>query len=114
VVDSEGITFGQVVSSPLLRAQQTAAAVAARLGLEVTVDALLTSGCSPDDVVALLSRLKANQSPLLVGHQPDLSTTVAVLTERHISFAQGDLAILERSSDGYELLRHIPANEQLR
>jgi phosphohistidine phosphatase len=111
---ADGLSFDVLVSSPLVRAEQTAAIIAERLGLETSTDSLLASGCSPDDVVELLSRFNGSQSPLLVGHQPDLSTTVAVLTGRHVNFGEGDIAVLERRAGRYELIRHIPAERQRR
>jgi phosphohistidine phosphatase len=71
----EGIHPDAVVSSPLLRARETAQAL--DLG-EPEVDERLAPGATPFDVRdAALGR---GALVLVVGHQPDCSRAVAVLT----------------------------------
>jgi len=72
----EGFAPDAVVSSPLLRARQTAAA----LGFgEPDVDERLAPGATPFDVRdAALGR---GETVLVVGHQPDCGRAVAVLTD---------------------------------
>ena len=71
----QGLEPDAVVSSPLLRARETANA----LGLgEPAVDERLAPGASPDDVRdAALGR---GETVLVVGHQPDCGRAVAALT----------------------------------
>lgn len=73
-----------VVSSPLLRARETAEAIARPAGLTATVDERLAPGANPDDVRAL-----AADGIVIVGHQPDCSEIVLELTGREVSFAPG-------------------------
>ena len=70
----EGIVADAVLTSPLLRARQTAAA----LGLgEPEIDERLAPGATPGDVrEAALGR---GDIVLLVGHQPDCGRAVAAL-----------------------------------
>ena len=70
-----GLEPDAIVSSPLLRARETAAA----LGFdEPEVDDRLAPGASPDDVRdAALGR---GETVLVVGHQPDCGRAVAALT----------------------------------
>lgn len=72
----DGLSPDAVVSSPLLRARETAAA----LGLgEPDVDERLAPGASPDDVRdAALGR---GATVVVVGHQPDCSRAVAALSD---------------------------------
>ena len=71
----EGIEADAVVSSPLLRARETAQA----LGLgEPEVDERLAPGATPLDVRD--SAVGRGRLVIVVGHQPDCSRAVAVLT----------------------------------
>ena len=67
-----------VLSSPKVRALQTAEIVAAELGLKVTVDDRLAEGFGPADLSALLAERPVRR-PLLVGHDPDFTSLVTLL-----------------------------------
>jgi phosphohistidine phosphatase len=72
-----GIAADAVLSSPLLRAQETARA----LGLgEPEVDERLAPGASPADIRAVARG--RGETVVVVGHQPDCSRAVAELTGR--------------------------------
>jgi phosphohistidine phosphatase len=64
---------GVIVSSPKLRARQTAEIVASKLGLEVKLDDRLAGGFDASVVDALLADLGNPTRPVLVGHDPDFS-----------------------------------------
>lgn len=82
-----------VVTSPLLRARQTAAVIAARLSIEVMVDTRLAPGATADSLQELVGGLG---SPLAaVGHQPDCSEIVNALTGHDPEFPVAGMAILE-------------------
>jgi phosphohistidine phosphatase len=71
----QGLSPDAVVSSPLLRARETAAALA--LG-DIGVDERLAPGATPDDVRdAAAGRGK---TVVVVGHQPDCGQAVAALS----------------------------------
>jgi phosphohistidine phosphatase len=73
----DGIAADAVLSSPLLRAQETARA----LGLgEPEVDERLAPGASPADIRA--AARGRGETVVVVGHQPDCSRAVAELTGR--------------------------------
>ena len=74
-----------VLSSPLLRARQTAAEIASAAGLEAEVDERLAPGATPVD----LREAAADRGDTIVavGHQPDCSHIVLALTGRRVSFA---------------------------
>ena len=73
-----------VVSSPLLRARETAQAIAAAAGLEVEVDEHLAPGAVADDLRAAVDG--RGETVVTVGHQPDCSEIVHALTGREVEF----------------------------
>jgi phosphohistidine phosphatase len=70
-----------IVTSPLVRAKQTAQIVAKRLGLkkELVETEMLAPGCDVKHVRKLLSSYDTHQTIMLVGHEPDFSTIVGEL-----------------------------------
>ena len=67
-----------VISSPLLRARETAEAIARAAGLSAQVDERLAPGATPFDVRdAAAGR---GETVVVVGHQPDCGKAVAVLS----------------------------------
>lgn len=86
-----------VVSSPKLRALETAQPLAARLGLEVVVDDRLAGGgLAPGDVEAILADRADPGRAVLVGHDPDFSDLLATLTgSEAIPMRKGALARLD-------------------
>ncbi len=82
----------RIVSSPLVRARQTAKLLARALGHEgwEEDDDLAPGG----DRQALLSRLEGSNDVALVGHEPDLSLLAEVLAGR-IELAKAGAALIE-------------------
>jgi phosphohistidine phosphatase len=80
-----------VLASPLLRARETAAAIAKAAGAELRVDERLAPGASAEDVLAAIEG--AGQSVVAVGHQPDCSEVAAALGAGEREFAPA--AVLE-------------------
>lgn len=76
-----------VVSSPLLRARETAVAIADAAGLEAEADERLAPGASPDDLRGAASG--RGETVVAVGHQPDCSEIVLALTGEEVSFPPG-------------------------
>ena len=74
----DGIRPDAVVSSPLLRARETAAAIARAVGIDAEADERLAPGAEPEDVRAVASG--RGETVVVVGHQPDCSRTVAALS----------------------------------
>jgi phosphohistidine phosphatase len=68
-----------IVSSPLVRARQTAKIVARRLEMDIQQDALLKPGFDAAALEALLPRFGSAQRLMIVGHEPDFSRTIAQL-----------------------------------
>jgi phosphohistidine phosphatase len=67
-----------VVTSPLLRARQTAAAIAAAVGVEPEADERLAPGATAASVLACVAGRSG--TVVVIGHQPDCGRIVAELT----------------------------------
>jgi phosphohistidine phosphatase len=101
-----GVKLDACLSSPKVRAEQTARIACRQLGLacehldvEVEIAEQLRGG--PFDAAELAA---GRGEVMLVGHEPDLSGAVAVLTGGRIKLRKGGLAVIE---DGllHDLLR---------
>jgi phosphohistidine phosphatase len=69
-----------LLTSPKLRASQTAEPIAAALGMPARTEPLLASGADLEDVERILVGAGDPPSVLLVGHDPDFSELAARLT----------------------------------
>ena len=89
-IEALELSFDLILSSPFLRARQTAEIVAeileARKKLELSDS--LTPGGSMKKLVELLNRLQPSpESVLLVGHEPHLSGLISLLVSGRETFA---------------------------
>ena len=82
-----------VVSSPLLRARQTAALVARATGAELHVDARLSPGAGVAELRSVVGELGGQ--PATVGHQPDCSEIAIALTGSDPGFPPAGVATIE-------------------
>jgi phosphohistidine phosphatase len=82
-----------VVSSPLLRARETAEEIARAAGLVAEVDERLAPGADGDIVRAVIEG--RGEAVVVVGHQPDCSEAIFMLTGRVEQFAPGELRAVE-------------------
>jgi len=97
-----GLRFDLILSSPYLRAKQTAEIVAESLKLKRQLrfsDTLAPDG-SPTNLIRQLNELKpAPENVMLVGHEPYLSCLISVLTtggtDLTMDFKKGGLCKLE-------------------
>jgi phosphohistidine phosphatase len=81
------------LSSPKLRAVETARAVCAELGIAVEQSEALQGGdFDPEELTAGLGDV------LLVGHEPDLSRAIQAATGARIELKKGGLAAIENGS----------------
>jgi phosphohistidine phosphatase len=86
-----------VLSSPLVRARQTAEAIAAALGMTNEPRDELVPGAT---IASLRSALKGRHGPVaVVGHQPDCSEIALALTGRDPGFHPGDTAAMDLGLD---------------
>ena len=86
-----GFDVDWIVSSPLVRAAETADIVADELGSRVPLDFCdaLRPGGSPEGLIAFLAKHADRKRTLVVGHEPDLSELAARLigAGRHANLA---------------------------
>jgi phosphohistidine phosphatase SixA len=82
-----------VVSSPLLRARETAEAIARASDVELELDERLEPGTNLDAVRAVVQG--RGETVVVVGHQPDLSEITFALTGRIEEFKPGAVLELE-------------------
>lgn len=90
-----GLEIDVIITSPRLRAKQTAAIVAQRLKAKdrVVEDARLAGDFGPRELAAMLSERSGDAEVMLVGHEPDMSRTVgAVIGGGRIDFKPGSIA----------------------
>lgn len=74
-----GLVPEVILSSPVVRARQTADIVAKAVGVEVDEVGWLACGMEPEDCLKQLSGRAEVGSILLVGHEPDFSEAIAHL-----------------------------------
>ena len=85
-----------ILSSPLARARQTADLVTEAIGGEVLLDDRLRPGASWGDLARAMAAHPDARRVLFVGHEPDLSSTVAHLTgAASVRMRKGGLACVE-------------------
>ena len=110
------VRFDRVLTSPLVRAAQTAEIVAAGLGCAaplVTVDALRPAG-RYDALLAALGRLGRDRSVALVGHMPSIGEFAARLigASEPLPFKKGGVCCIEADtlppSGAGQLLWFVP------
>ena len=82
-----------VVSSPLLRARETAAAIASATSAEVRIDERLAPGTSADALREVVRG--ATAAVAAVCHQPDCSEIAVELTGRDPGFPPGGVAEID-------------------
>ena len=84
-----------IVTSPKVRAEQTARAVAKVLDVPVRLDQRLAGGFGMRSLAEVLGSLEARQ-PMLVGHDPDFSALLAgLIGSRGMEMRKGALAAID-------------------
>ena len=84
------------ITSPKVRAAQTAEGVARRIEAKVVVDDRLAGGLTLETIEEILKDAGDPERPVLVGHDPDFSELVAVLCgAAGVSMRKGALARIE-------------------
>ena len=82
-----------VVSSPLLRARETAEQIARAADLTPEADERLAPGASADDLKAAVA--DRGETVVAVGHQPDCSAIFLALSGQEADFAPGAVRELQ-------------------
>ena len=100
-----GYEFDWIVTSPLVRAAETAEIAAAAQSPNPPVDkcAALGPGGSPEDVLAFLAKNADRKRVMLVGHEPDLSALAGRLIgagrDANLEFKKGGCCLIEYDSE---------------
>ena len=82
-----------VVTSPLVRARETADAIATRVGVPLRADERLAPGATATDVQEVV---QGEPGPVaVIGHQPDCSEIAQELTGADPGFATGSASEIE-------------------
>jgi phosphohistidine phosphatase len=87
-----GVTIDACLTSPRVRAMETARMACEPLGVQPQLEPKLSGG--PFDAEALAAGL--GDEVLLVGHDPDFSTAVHDLTGAQVRMKKGGLAAVEK------------------
>ena len=99
-LDRMGFEVDWIVTSPLVRAVETAEIVAASLASSVPVDFCdaLRPGGSPEGLIAFLAQRPNRRKVLIVGHEPDLSELAARLigagSQANLAFKKGGCCMI--------------------
>jgi phosphohistidine phosphatase SixA len=84
-----------IVTSPKVRAEQTARAMGKALDIPVRLDQRLAGGFGMRSLAEVLGSLEARQ-PMLVGHDPDFSALLAgLIGSRGVEMRKGALAAID-------------------
>jgi phosphohistidine phosphatase len=105
---ARGIAFDRIVTSPLVRAVQTAELVAAAVGCPDMIESVST--LAPDgDAMAAAATIKAlagaGASVAAVGHEPNISAVAAVLLDRTSHPALAKASALVILGGGVEIIK---------
>jgi phosphohistidine phosphatase len=85
-----GVTFDACLTSPRVRARDTARLACEALGVEVTIEERLQGG--PFDALEIAAGLG---EVLLVGHEPDFSNAIGELTGGLVDLKKGGVAAID-------------------
>lgn len=100
-----GIEFDWIISSPLVRAKETAEILAQELGYDgdITMSETLAPGGSINALLQMLAKRLEARSVALVGHEPDLSHLLAELVAASdgagLGFRKGGVALVTFSKN---------------
>lgn len=100
-----GLAPEVIVTSPMARARRTAEIVAEELGMSelLVEDQCLAHGFDTRRLAEIVARHAGADSLMLVGHEPELSATVAELTGGgRLDFKKGGLARVDVKSSKLE------------
>jgi phosphohistidine phosphatase len=97
------VSIRSVVTSPLVRARETADLLAQTTGAPVVEEPALASGVSTGaEVLALARRLGPGVA--LVGHNPELADAIAHAAGRRVEVRPGSVAVIDADPAGFRLV----------
>jgi phosphohistidine phosphatase len=96
------LSLSRIATSPLARARETAALLAAATGAPVAEEDALGSGASTGrELLALGRRLGAGAA--LVGHNPEIQQAVALAAGKDLAVGAGAVAAVDADEGGFRL-----------
>jgi phosphohistidine phosphatase len=98
------VNFHRVLTSPYVRARDTARIACEALGVEPEEDESLAGGFDARRALEVLTETGTEPRVLVVGHEPDFSQTVKELTGGTIDLKKGGLAVVRLAHDEPELI----------
>jgi phosphohistidine phosphatase len=98
------LNFQLVVTSPRVRALDTARLACEALGVEFVVDEALSGGFDVDAAIELAHAAGEDKRVLFVGHNPDFVEIVGDLTGADIELKKGGIAAVRRQGRRGELI----------
>ena len=91
-----GLIPDLILSSPVIRARQTADAVSLRLGeVEIVESPWIACGLTPSTLLAELAAYTKFTSLFIVGHEPDFSECIGHLTGVRMNVRKASLTLLD-------------------
>ncbi len=87
-----GVRFSAVLSSPRIRARDTARLAAEALGVRPAVHEALSSDFDAEQALHLLAERDGEARLLLVGHEPDFAGVIYDLTGARVHLKKGGVA----------------------
>jgi phosphohistidine phosphatase len=99
-----GLEFAAVLTSPRVRARDTATLAAEQLGATVEEVEALAGGFDRDDALQVMAERGADDKVLLVGHEPDFSQLAHDLAGARAQVKKGGLVGLRLGRGSGELL----------
>lgn len=89
---ASGFAPDAILSSPLVRARETADIVAGQLGRPVRLETRLGEPLDLETVDAILSDAGDPRRPVIVGHDPDFTEVLSVLVGAPVAMRKGAIA----------------------
>ena len=90
-LEASGLSFSSVISSPRVRARETARLACEALGSELVIWEPLSGGFDAEGALALVGPQYGGRI-LIVGHEPDFSSIVHQLTGARVDMKKGGVA----------------------
>ncbi len=98
-LDEYKVAPSAIYSSPLVRAHQTAAIIAARLDIDMHITDSLSPGFEVRALQALVDHHHSEDDIMVVGHEPDFSSTISyIIGGGNIDMKKGALARVDLNS----------------
>jgi phosphohistidine phosphatase len=102
------VTVARVLTSPLVRARETAALLAGATGAPEEEEPALAAGASSAQELLALARSRV-EGVALVGHNPEVAEAVTAVARRHVGVSAGTIAAVDADAAGQLRLAWLKA-----